>query len=99
MSGGSFNYLCYKEPVNLFHHIEDLEDVERYLLRNGYYDVAHDVRRQIEYLESARNRIEVLHEQLSPVLKAVEWYVSGDYGEDSLKRAVEKYRRGDESDE
>lgn len=43
---------------------------------------------------SARNRVEVLQENLKPVLKAVEWYESCDIGADGLAKAVERYRTG-----
>ena len=54
------------------------------------------MRRLIEYINSAENRISVLHEQLAGVFRAVEWYVSGDTGQDSLRKALEDYRRGQE---
>lgn len=94
MSGGSHNYLFCKEPVDLFYHIEELEMAERDLLRLGYSDIAKDVRRLIEYLQTAENRISVLARQLRDVFKAVEWYESGDYGDETLTRVLEKYRRG-----
>ena len=70
MSGGSLNYLCYKEPPELFNHLEDLEMAEQCLLANGYKDIAADVRRLMEYIKSAENRIGVLAEQLNNVLQA-----------------------------
>lgn len=94
MSGGSLNYLCYKEPVELFNHLEDLEMAEQYLLAKDYKDIAADVRRLMEYIKSAENRIGVLAEQLNNVLHAVEWYISADYGEDTLRKALEEYRTG-----
>lgn len=95
MSGGSLNYLCYKEPDQLFDHVSDMEEAEAVLLQKGYKDIAQDVRRLIEYIQSAQNRIGVLHGQLSDVFHAVEWYISADYGDDSLARDLEKYRRGE----
>lgn len=92
MSGGSFNYLCYKETPELFNAIGDLEDVEQYLLQRGDKDIAKDVRRLIEYIESAENRVDVLRENLAGVFKAVEWRSSGDWGEESLQRALDIYR-------
>lgn len=94
MSGGSLNYLCYKEPAQLFDHLEDLEMAEQYLLAKGYKDIARDVRRLMEYIQSAENRIGVLSEQLNNVLHAVEWYISADYGENTLRKALEEYRDG-----
>jgi hypothetical protein len=94
MSGGSFNYLCYSEPNELINKIDDLTELEDELIRHNYTDIAKDVRRLIEYVLSAQNRISVLHENLRDVFHAVEWYVSADIGEDSLIKELEKYRNG-----
>ena len=94
MSGGSLNYLCYKEPTDLFYYTDEIERAEDYLLRNGYKDIAQDVRRLLEYIYSARNRIGVLSQNLNPVFHAIEWNLSGDYGDDTLREVLESYRTG-----
>lgn len=96
MSGGSFNYLYCKEAHELFDATSDLEDVELYLLQRGDKDIARDVRRLIEYVKTAENRIGVLQGNLTGVFKAVEWRVSADWGEEQLQRALDKYRNGEE---
>lgn len=95
MSGGSLNYLYIKEPGDLFNHHDDLQQVEGFLLALGYKDIAKDVRRLIEYIQSAENRIGVLHEQLKNVFHAVEWAMSGDYGRDTLYKELDKYRKAE----
>lgn len=97
MSGGSMGYLYNKEVSDLFSpdYLAHMETAESMLLGMGYKDIAKDVRRLIEYINSAENRIGVLHEQLRGVFHAVEWRISADYGDDSLVRELEKYRRGD----
>ncbi len=99
MSGGSLDYLCFKEPEELFHCIEEMEKVEQVLLQRGAQDIARDVRRLIEYVKSAENRISVLSEQLNGIFHAVEWYQSGDYGEDTLRKHIEQYRTGKEEND
>lgn len=96
MSGGSWSYLYSKEVDELVEcrSIELLEEMADYLNSSGYKDVAKDVMRLVEYIKSARIRIETLHEMLSPVFKAVEWYDSSDCGKDSVSRAIEDYRNG-----
>lgn len=94
MSGGSLNYLCYKEPTDLFNYTDDIAYVEDYLLRKGYKDIAQDVRRLLEYIYSAEVRIGVLSRNLKPVFHAVEWTMSGDYGDGTLREALERYRTG-----
>lgn len=95
MSGGSLNYLFCKEPSELCYHLEELEEAERELLKQGYKDIAQDVRRLIEYIQTAENRIGVLAHQLRDVFKAVEWWQCGDYGDETFKRVLEKYRKGE----
>ena len=94
MSGGSLGYLYCKEPEDLFNDstIYHLEEAEDYLLKNDAVDVAKDVRRLIEYVLSAKNRIEVMQENLREVFKAIEWYQSADSGKDRVDRAIAAYR-------
>lgn len=93
MSGGSFNYLCYNDDfANIVDSIEDIESMVDYLRRYGYPDIATDCQRLVEYIKSAKIRVETLFEILKPVFKAVEWYASCDIGEDTLIKALEKYR-------
>lgn len=93
MSGGSLNYLYCKDEVNeLLNAIPDMEYVEKYLIEEGYKDISMDVRRLIEYILIATNKIKCLSSQLSPVFKAVEWYESGDYSKETLIKVLDKYR-------
>lgn len=94
MSGGSLNYLYNRDPGELFDNIYNLEEVEVELLSRGYTDIAKDVRRLIEYVKTAENQISVLHEQLRDVFHAVEWRQCSDYGEDTLVKHLEAYRKG-----
>nr|DAZ41551.1 MAG TPA: hypothetical protein [Caudoviricetes sp.] len=96
MSGGSWGYLYSREVDELVQcgSIELLEEMADYLNSSGYKDVAKDVRRLVEYIKSARIRIETLHEMLSPVFKAVEWYDSADWSKERVDAAIEEYRNG-----
>ena len=94
MSGGSFNYLYCKEPADMMNEVTTIEDMSESCIRMGYADIAKDLTRLAEYIKSAYIRIEVLTEQLSEVMRAVEWYQSCDIGEESLAKAIEKYRTG-----
>ena len=96
MSGGSYNYLCYKDPEELLSgdNIDYLEDMCELLIELGYDDIARDMQRLVEYCKTAYNRIDVLSHQLNDVMHAIEWYESGDYGLDNLKKHLEDYRNG-----
>lgn len=92
MSGGSLNYLCWKDWPEICGCQQDMETVERILIEYGYTDIARDVRRLIEYCLSAEIRISTLGGRLRDVFRAVEWYASCDYGEDDLVHDLEAYR-------
>ena len=96
MSGGSWSYLYSREFDELIQseNIELLADMADYLNQNGYEDVAKDTMRLVEYIKSAKIRVETLLEMLSPVFKAVEWYCSGDWGKDRVGKVIEEYRNG-----
>lgn len=95
MSGGSFNYLCHKESLSdLSETLYDLEDMRECLIKYGYDDIAKDTQRLIEYIKSAKVRVETLAEMLRDVFHAVEWYENADIGMDSMIRELEKYRNG-----
>lgn len=95
MSGGSWNYLCYKDIDELMNgsSTELLQDMVDRLNSAGFEDVAQDTQGLVEYIKSARIRIETLFGTLSPVFKAVEWFDSGDWGEETLNNEVLKYRK------
>lgn len=94
MSGGSWNYLYCKDIDGLMNgsSTELLQDMVDRLNSAGFKDVAKDTQRLVEYIKSARIRIETLFEALSPVFKAVEWFDSGDWGEETLNNEILKYR-------
>lgn len=97
MSGGSFDYLCFKEYPELMSssNLENMEEIEQELIKLGYIDISKDVRRLIEYCLSAKNRINVLFNKLNPIFHDVEWYCSGDISKESLIKALEQYRKGE----
>jgi len=101
MSGGSLGYLYAKENDRLFeaNTVEDLETAAAVLLNDGYKDIAMDVLRLAEYIKSAKIRVTVLHEQLADVLHAVEWYLSADYGKDTMRKHLDAYRAGRPTEE
>lgn len=94
MSGGSFNYLCTKEVGTLL--VDGLDDVQRMaeeLAELGYADdVAEDTQALIRSIQGTELALNLLIARLSPVWREMEWWQSGDVGEDNLKRALERYR-------
>lgn len=89
MSGGSFNYLCYKDADELFAMMEELYDMAEYLHKLGYAEGAaretiqihHELR---DFMAAMNKRVRRIHD----VWQAVEWVCSNDWGEDRIKKAV-----------
>lgn len=96
MSGGHYDYLYCKETYEFFSYsvTSNLDDMAEVLIKEGYEDVARDLTRLSEYIKSARNRVDVLKDQLKDVMHAVEWWASSDYGDDNLKKHINMYRDG-----
>ena len=92
MSGGSFNYL-YCKSIDKLLWTEDLKRMADALAELGYaQDAAKATHQVILSIRRAQAEIEAGVEALSGVWKAVEWWVSCDWGEDSVKEALAEYR-------
>ena len=95
MSGGSYNYLCFKTPAELMAY--EMEDplawmIDR-LAKLGYAkDAAQESMAVLAELRAAKVRVGVMADRLSDIWRAVEWWDSGDSGEDILKLELAKYR-------
>lgn len=84
MSGGSFNYACFKvsDSSEIFQALGDVRDIEAYLRAHGKHDAADEVLHFIGELETHQRRLNVIGDRIAPLLKAVEWTASGDSGMD-----------------
>jgi len=97
MSGGSFEYVCFKDADEILDNLCYLDRMVKYLKGTGA-DVDGDRLEDPEGLEDLAKEIEMLWldlrsfktmiqtrlDRLKPVLKAIEWEASGDIGRDSL---------------
>lgn len=88
MSGGSYNYLCFHTD-NLTEHLGDLEEMSKRLDGLPWAsEAAADTRRIAALLEQAYQQAQ----GLTQVWRAVEWWDSGDSGEDQVREEAERYR-------
>lgn len=94
MSGGSYNYLCRTWDLDrLLGHRGELERMSERLAGLGYAaDAARETEELLVMLRQWENRAEVRVERLRDVWKAIEWWDSGDYGEERVKGALAEYR-------
>ncbi|MFE4867721.1 hypothetical protein [Streptomyces sp. NPDC056682] len=83
MSGGSYDYLYWQVP-ELGGHVGQLEAMAERLEALPYAAEAAAATRRI--LEA------ISDEKLADVWRAVEWWDSGDYGEDQVREAIDEHR-------
>ncbi|MFF4179705.1 hypothetical protein [Streptomyces sp. NPDC001750] len=94
MSGGSYNYLCAALDLpDLSQQQWQLQKMSDRLSGLGYAaDAARETEELLVLLRQWETRAMVRVERLSDLWKAVEWWDSGDTGEEAVKDALEKYR-------
>ena len=98
MSGGSFNYLCYRDASQLLSGESDgeLQAMADKLAELEYAaDASKETRELILVLRQTKDRVENYISRLRDIWHAVEWWESGDSSEDDVKENLAKYRGGD----
>ena len=93
MSGGSYEYLFVKDVDQLLNAESLIKAMFERLAGLGYAeDAAKETFDLLLTLRQFRVRIEVMQGRLSEVWRAIEWWDSGDSGEDGFKEALDSYR-------
>lgn len=101
MSGGSFNYASdatdLEDLLNKRFDLDQLRD-RLYSHHDGIEmdDVAADLDSLLAYVAQVNRRVVARLKRLQPVMHAVEWRDSADWGPDRVRDAVAKYRGLDE---
>lgn len=93
MSGGSYNHLWMMETDQLFHNEDVIQAMADRLAGLGYAkDAASETEEFLLTIRQFENRIYTMQKRLRNVWYAVEWWDSGDSGEDGVKLALKEYR-------
>ena len=97
MSGGSFEYLCYKDIDELFNVESSVEDMADALADLGYAeDAARATMDLLLEIRRSRVHLQAMKDKLEPIWKSMEWWHSCDTGEDDFKKTLDEYRgKGD----
>lgn len=95
MSGGSFDYVCLKEAQNIFEYKKQLKEMVNYLRESKKNDVADEVDRLSIDIEMFERMISLRLKRMHKILRAVEWWASGDYGEKQVDEIWEKFLEGE----
>lgn len=92
MSGGSYDYLCYKDVFELESQREHIVRMRDRLIELGHLDAAKETESVILVLDSFKVRMEARLERLKEVWRAVEWLDSGDSGKDCVDEAIKEFQ-------
>lgn len=93
MSGGSYDYLCYKDSSNIFGEEQTIQRMADRLAKLGFADdAALETQGLILEIRAARIRIDARIERLKNLWQVIEWVDSCDYGPDDIPPALAKYR-------
>ncbi len=94
MSGGSFNYLCWKDAAEIMEKaLPDLEEMGKTLAELGWAeDAATETEDLLRIMRSFLIRADVRVRALARLWKSVEWMVSCDSGLDHIREELAAYR-------
>ena len=91
MSGGSYDYLCFRDEGDIFSHIGNLRDMAA-RLDEVCPEAAAETRALFDGPRSLMAELEARIKRLTDLWKAVEWRDSSDWTDAQLAQAVEQFR-------
>lgn len=93
MSGGSYNYLCYKDIEQIQESgMDDIKEMQERLVELDALDVAKETEQLILDIKAFQVRTQAKLDRLSKVWYAVEWFDSADSGIEHFQDELNKYR-------
>ncbi len=93
MSGGSFNYLCYKDGSELLDLEDDIDSMYHALKATGYAeDAAQETLELLQTIRDVKSKLNKAALRLENVWHGMEWWGSNDYSEDNFKNSLIEYR-------
>lgn len=89
MSGGSFDYVCFKvEGHEVLSTIDQLTDMESYLRGIGKDNAADEVYAFRLHVETCLRQLSIYGSRITHLLYAAEWCASGDHGPEGIDTAL-----------
>lgn len=92
MSGGSYNYLCSRQPDELLDRREDIESARDELVSLGAPDVGQVLTDILTLASDYRAAVESKMASVYTVLHELEWWQSNDHVEEDFRAALAEYR-------
>lgn len=91
--GGSYDYLFAKDARDMINEEDNLERMAERLMGLGYAnDAAHETLALLLTIRQYRIYTQSIIQRLSTIWQNVEWWDSGDGGEEGVKLALALYR-------
>ncbi len=91
MSGGSWDYLCYKEADVIENYTSDLKEMGDRLVKDGYPEIGKRFYDFIDELKIMTARKQQWLAKFSPIMRAIEWEDSGDTGHEQTKKICDEF--------
>lgn len=91
MSGGSYNYLCYKESDRISEAANDIEEMFNRLSELDMPVAAQQTYLILTEIRKFNNKMDVLLKDIQGMWKAVEWCDSADTSIESVQKEYKKY--------
>lgn len=99
MSGGSFDYLCFKSAEQLFDRFNTVEGMlDELRVYKGSRDAVEHTAYMLRDMNETVLRLSRYLEEIKDVWRAVEWHHSGDVGEDQVLAALHLFNTRNERD-
>jgi len=95
MSGGHYNRIYVKEPDQFMRQavISDyFEQAAEEFRSKDFESIAEELEEADKRLEEIWEEVEEIRQDFKPLLKAMSWLKSGDYGEETFEEAVQRAR-------
>lgn len=91
MSGGSFDYVCFKleDETQIFSALDDLRNMESYLRARDKQAAADEIMSAILKLETAQRRALCIGKHIYDLAYAAEWWASGDWDDQGIQEALD----------
>lgn len=91
MSGGAYDYLCYAAPEDLLQRISDIEAIRERAAELGYSKLEQKIQILVKTCEDTQSALMTQMEVLQSALHTIEWFDSGDIGEEECRTLLSQY--------
>lgn len=93
MSGGSYNYLCWKDVPELFNSLEELELIRDRLIELKAEDAGAATQELVVKIKQFKTELASAKNRMEDIWKAVEWLDSCDDSEETFRQHLKKWRK------